>query len=209
MAVGVRLKFCLMPSTLTSLTLIQKLQEPGNEEAWVRLCERYRPILLAVIRRSGAPEAEHDDVAQETLAVILDKFRRGEYDRSKGRLKSWLAGIALNKIREFRRRRRRQSERTVESGSATGFWDRIPDTRELIDVFEHEWQAGLLGEALRQVRLQVDAKTFEAFKLYAIDGREPEDVAAHLGMAREAVYNAKSRVLARLRRTREELDGDC
>ncbi len=197
-----------MPSTVTSLTLIQKLREPGNEAAWVRLCERYRPILVAVIRRSGTPEADLDDVAQETLAVILGKFRRGEYDPSKGRLKSWLLGIALNKIREFRRKRRRQSEQTFESGSATGFWDRIPDTRDLTDVFEQEWQAGLLGEALRQVRLQVDAGTFEAFKLYAIDGREPEDVAAHLGMAREAVYNAKSRVLVRLRRIREELDRD-
>jgi RNA polymerase sigma-70 factor, ECF subfamily len=195
-----------MTSTLTSLTLIKKLQQPGNEQAWVRLCERYRPILLAVARRAGVPEDELDDLSQETLALLVEKFRRGEFDRAKGRLKSWLLGIAINKTREFRRKRRRQGRQVVEPGSATGFWERVPDERELVDIFEQEWRTTLLAEALREVRLQVDAATFEAFKLYAINGLAPADVAARLEMSRETVYNCKSRVLSRLRAIREELD---
>lgn len=195
-----------MASTVTSLTLIQKLQQPGHEEAWARLSSRYGPILLAMARRSGCPQDECDDLLQETLAVVLNKFRRGEYEPSKGRLKSWLMGIAVNKLREFRRKRARQNKMRIEPASATGFWDRIPDEHEVSDIFEQEWQANVLSEALLEVRRQVDVPTFEAFRLYAVEGRDPGEVAAQLGMAREAVYNCKSRVLARLRRISEKLN---
>jgi len=195
-----------MPSTLTSLTLIEKLQQPGNEQAWARLCDRYRPILLGVARRAGVPLDDVDDLAQEALVIAFDKLRRGQYDRTRGRLKSWLLGIAINKTREFRRKRRQQDRQMVEPGTTTGFWDRIPDGRQLADVFEQEWQSNLLGEALQEVRRQVDAATFEAFKLYAIQGLTPTEVAARLGISREAVYNCKSRVLSRLRQIRAELD---
>jgi RNA polymerase sigma-70 factor (ECF subfamily) len=49
-----------------------------------------------------------------------------------------------------------------------------------------------------------EQSTWQAFWLYVVEDRPPDDVAAELEMTVEAVYQAKSRVLRRLRR---ELDG--
>jgi DNA-directed RNA polymerase specialized sigma24 family protein len=45
---------------------------------------------------------------------------------------------------------------------------------------------------------------FSLSQLYVVEDRSPQDVAAELEMSVEAVYQAKSRVLRRLRR---ELEG--
>jgi hypothetical protein len=44
-----------------------------------------------------------------------------------------------------------------------------------------------------------DGVTFQAFEAIVVHGRSPSEVAQALGLSLESVYQAKSRVLARLR----------
>ena len=46
---------------------------------------------------------------------------------------------------------------------------------------------------------EFEASTIEAFRLFALAGRPAGEVASLLGMSRDCVYQAKSRVLRRLR----------
>ncbi|MHC4090050.1 MAG: RNA polymerase sigma factor [Planctomycetota bacterium] len=188
-----------MLSTVTSTVLLEGLREQGNDAAWRQFCTRYEPALLAFVRRAGFREQDANDVVQETLAAFFQSYRDGRYDRAQGRLRSWLKGIALNKIREARRRIGGPEVQLVDQADATAFINRIPDDRELKDAFEQEWERQVAAECLREVSRQVDAQTFRAFKLYAVDNWPPDKVATHLGMSRNAVYVSKSRVLSRLR----------
>jgi RNA polymerase sigma-70 factor (ECF subfamily) len=53
----------------------------------------------------------------------------------------------------------------------------------------------------------VDARTWEAFRLTALEGRSGAEAAAELGMTVAAVFKAKSRVLKMLQDEVRQLEG--
>lgn len=192
-------------STLTSTALLRGLEDQRDVEAWQRFCERYGPLLLAVARRSGLRDADADDVVQDTLLVFVERYRDGQYERERGRLRSWLRGIALNKIREARRRLGKSPVQVTEDSRATGFFNRIPDEDEATAAFEQEWRRSVLDECMRIVRSEVEAHTFEAFRLYAMEQWPVGRVAEHLQVSENVVFIAKTRVVARLRKLQTEI----
>ncbi len=197
-----------MNTTVTSTELLAGLRDAHNKSAWRQLCARYEPILLACAGRAGLQQADAHDVVQETLLTFVERFRAGDYDRERGRLRAWLRGIAANKIHEVRRQRPRQEVQAADQTGSTQLLQRVPDEAELADDFEAEWERSVLAECLRLVREQVDVLTFESFRLYALEDRPVEEVAARLGITREAVYVHKSRVLKRLRGWRQHIGDD-
>lgn len=194
-----------MLTTIASTALLQGLNQRSNEDAWRRFCARYEPMLLAFAQRAGLRDEDARDVVQETLVVFLGSFRDGRYDPQRGRLRSWLQGIVLNKIREARRRLAKQEVQVADPTSSTAFMDRVPDNRKLNDIFEEEWERGIMAECLREVHRHVDARTFRTFELYAVENWPAEKVADHLGISRNTVYVSKTRVLSRLRQLRQEI----
>lgn len=194
-----------MDITKTSTVLLNGLREPGNEQAWREVVARYQPMLVAFVRRCGFNETDTLDVVQECLTAFLMAFRDGKYDPEKGRLRSWLKGIALNKVCDARRKLAHRGIQVVDDSQQTAFLNRIPDQRDLTEIFEQEWERSVLAECLRRVRLVFEPQTLQAFELVALKGFTPEMVAAQLGVSRSVVYLSKSRVLSRLRQVQQEI----
>jgi RNA polymerase sigma-70 factor (ECF subfamily) len=65
-----------------------------------------------------------------------------------------------------------------------------------------------LSLCIDAARQEFDAGTVEAFELYAVKQVSPADVAKKLGISRNAVYIAKSRVLGRLRELMADFDAE-
>jgi RNA polymerase sigma-70 factor (ECF subfamily) len=57
----------------------------------------------------------------------------------------------------------------------------------------------LFRRGLELIRAEFEERSWQAFWRVAVEGQDPADVAAALGLSRNAVYVAKSRVLRRLR----------
>ncbi len=191
--------------TVTSTALLQGLRDHDNSEAWQQFMRRYEPMLMACARRAGLSEHDGRDVIQETLMVFMESYRDGKYDRERGRLRHWLQGIVFNKIRQAWRRQGNREVQVIDQTGVTKFLNRVPDEAEIADIFDEEWERGVMNECLREVRREVDDKTFQAFKLYTMDAWPPEKVADHLGISKNAVYVYKKRVLTRLRRLQQEI----
>jgi RNA polymerase sigma-70 factor (ECF subfamily) len=195
-----------MSTTVTSTTLLQGLRQEGNDQAWREFCARYGPVLMAFARRAGFQEHDAQDVIQETLVVFLERFRAGDYDRKRGRLRAWLQGIAFNKVCEAQRRPAQREVQVADAAGTTRFLDRIPDDHELTDLFEQEWERAQLSACLQLARAHVDPQTFQAFRLYALEDWPADRVAANLGITRDAVYVHKSRVLRHLRELQRDME---
>ncbi len=188
---------------MTSAVILRDLQERDSDGAWRAFCERYEPMLQNLARRAGIREQDAFDVVQDTLVAFVSSFREGKYDEARGRLRAWLKGIAINKIREARRRLGRQERQVADNPGSTAFMNRVPDDdNQLESAFEEEWEQAVLAAGIRQVRAEVEPQTFIAFKRFAIDGQTADAVADELGISRGAVYVCKSRVLGRLQRCR-------
>ncbi|GMU38990.1 MAG: sigma-70 family RNA polymerase sigma factor [Phycisphaerae bacterium] len=187
---------------ITTSTILHDLRDATNEAAWRRLTDRFRRPIIAFALRMGLSAADAEDAAQETLTAFVESFRRGAYDPARGRLSRWLFGIAYHQALRERRRRAQQPPCQPE----TSFWNKLPDEREASWCWDAEWEQALLEECLARARLEFEPETFRAFECAMRADGGADDVARQLGIPVKTVYNAKHRVLKRVRELRAELE---
>src|SRR5688572_33473691 len=86
----------------TTTALLCGLLDPAAEQSWLEFDARFRPIVRGFAMKLGLSEADAEDVTQEALARFVKYYRQGKYDRTRGRLSSWLITIAQNRSEERR-----------------------------------------------------------------------------------------------------------
>jgi RNA polymerase sigma-70 factor (ECF subfamily) len=189
-------------SSLTSLSLLErvKIRDRG---AWQRLVDVYAPLIYRWCRRTGVEADEAPDLLQEVFLAVAthsEDFRR---DRPGDSFRGCLWTITRNKIHDHVRRQKHQPKARGGS-SADERLCRIPDRLPSVpDADPHSDEAAPAQRVVELIRPEVEDRTWRAFWRLAVDGQPGPDVAAELGMSLRAVYQAKCRVLQRLR---QELD---
>ncbi len=192
-------------STATNTYLLEGLKHPDNRTVWHQYVDRYRPMLVGYARRLGLGD-DAEDIAQQTLVRFSSAYRGGKYDRDRGRLRDWLFGIARNELRNWCRRYGRREVQVVGDADQTDFFAQLADEDHLERTWEREWREAVLRQCLSEVKQEVDAKTFQAFELFASQGLPARSVAERLEITSNAVYIAKHRILKRIRELLPEME---
>jgi len=193
-------------STLTRTSLLLGLKTSSDDRVWSEFFSRYQPLIIAVGQQLGLSEQDAQDAAQETLLAFSDAYRKGKYDRDKGRLRAWLFGIATKKIRDIQRHRMKQP--SADLPEKTRLLNTISDEHSISEVWESQWQRALMRECMDAVRRHMEPSTVRAFELFVLEDWPAEKVAKKLGLSRNAVFKAKRRVLSRMRRSYVHLQMD-
>ena len=181
----------------TTTALLQDLRDPANEAVWRGFDARYRPVLVALARRFGLGNEDAADTAQEALVQFVRSYRAGNYERGRGRLSSWIMGIARNCIIDQQRARAARREQRGISALAE-----LPGDDCWAEIWDAECDREVLRQAVQVLHTEtrIDAETIRAFELLAFHQLAPSQAAAELGMTLNEVYLAKHRCLKRLRR---------
>jgi RNA polymerase sigma-70 factor (ECF subfamily) len=185
---------------VTSLSLLGRVRL-RDEASWTRLLALYGPLVEYWCRRGGG-EADAGDLVQEVFLAVSQDLERFEH-RGPGSFRGWLRGITRHKLLDYYRKAQRQAP--AEGGStALQRLQEIPDPQPGSSEDADE-VSGLYRRALELIRSEFEERTWQAFWLSAVEGRETSAVATELGMSPVAVRIAKSRVLARLRAETDQL----
>ncbi len=193
-----------MPET-TSPSLLFRLRDPADREAWQRLVALYTPLLGDWLSRYGVQSADADDLVGEVLAAVVREMPGFRYDAAKGAFRGWLRTILVHRLRDFWRSRDHQP-RAAGGEFYDHLLDKLEDQRsEISQVWDREHDEHIVCRLLEMVRPEFESTTWEAFRLVMLEGREPARVAGELNLSRNSVYLAKSRVLQRLRQEAEGL----
>ena len=180
----------------TSVSLLERLRRPGEEQAWGRFVHLYTPLLFFWCRRTGLAVEDARDLVQEVLAHLVRKLPEFEYQPDKS-FRGWLRTLTLNKWRE-RGRKKGIAVAAMAAGLSQIAGDQ-PDPFE-----EAEYRRHLVHQAVKIMQSEFEPRTWRACWESVVEGRTAPEVAKELGVSLEVVYAAKSRVLKRLR---EELAG--
>lgn len=188
----------------TSISLLERIRGSGADVSWARLVEAYGPMIRRWLGQAGMAEADVDDIAQEVLLVVMAKLP--EFDRQRtGSFRNWLRKVTLNCLRDYRKAVRRRRIATEDSRFEHVIEELADADSRLSRLWNAEHDQHVLRHLLNQVRGSFSPATVEAFTRVVLDERSPDAVAADLGMTVNAVFIAKSRVLARLRECGEGL----
>lgn len=188
--------------TRTTTQLLESLKDPSNDGLWQEFDQRYRPVLVAFAREQGLGEEDAAEVAQLTLAQFCADYRAGRYDRTRGRLSSWIIGIARNRVADRGRVLRRERQQRGESAMI-----QLADEQTATRAWETARRRVIFQRALERLRTRtrMDERTLRAFELCALRNAPPEAAATECGMSVAEVYVAKNRAIKKLREIVSEL----
>jgi RNA polymerase sigma-70 factor (ECF subfamily) len=154
----------------------------------------------------GLQEPDAADVGQEVFRAVAGAIAQFHHDQQGDTFRGWLRTITWNKLRDFARRARKE---TVGQGGSDALGrllevpaENPPDT----DASAIEEDNLLVyRQALELILAEFSDTSSKAFLRVVVDQQAPADVAAELGISVNAVYLARSRILARLRAEFAEL----
>ena len=81
----------LPPDTRNSL--IARLVDIGDHEAWREFAELYDPFIYRQARRLGLQHADARELVQEVLISVSKAIRKFEIDPARGRFRTWLYAV--------------------------------------------------------------------------------------------------------------------
>jgi RNA polymerase sigma-70 factor (ECF subfamily) len=199
-----------MDSSLpTRSSLLLRLRNHDDSAAWQQFIELYLPVVHNYLRRHGLQDADAADVAQDTMQKVSRAIGKLDYDRGKGRFRGWLLTITRRNLITHAKRAKRAPAGSGDTAvhELLAALPERPDEQDALE-WDCDCQQQVLRWAMQQVREHFEEKTWRAFCRTAIENRPAQEVADELRMNVSAVYTAKSRVTARLRRAIQELEDE-
>jgi RNA polymerase sigma factor (sigma-70 family) len=194
------------PSTRPSLLL--RVRDARDAEAWRQFVELYGPMVYEFGRRRGLQDADAADLTQIVLSGLGEQLRHEAYDRRRGPFRAWLFGVVRNQCRKLLAKQARDPAGTGDTGMHEALAQQAAPEPDEETHWQQEYEQRLFLWSAERVRPCVADSSWQAFWQTAVEGKSAREAAQRLGMAVGAVYTAKSRVLERIRREIEELEGE-
>lgn len=185
--------------TPTRVSLLMRLRDRDDVEAWDQFHRLYGPLLYRYARARGLSPEDIEDVRSSCYETIVQQLHDFRYDPNKGRFKAWLRTLVNRRIVDLFRKRR-------EIRAASQALKQLPaDHAGPDEIWDEQWKHQHLRYAVEQIRGDVSPQTFKIFSLLVLQGRSVAEVCAELDVKPNLCYKARQRVLDRVREKMREI----
>ncbi len=185
----------------TRRTLLMRVRNRDDLRAWKEFTGLYRSLLLRYARARGLSVSQAEDVTENCMATLADHIARSEYGPSHGSFKHWLGMLIRVHVQSVLRKHGQ------EPGRVTGSERQQPES-EPDEEFERIWGDEHLRHCLEPLRIEIEFKTFEAFRRIAFDQWSVKRVCETYDLTPQYVDAMKSRLTQRLRRLMQSVLGE-
>jgi RNA polymerase sigma-70 factor (ECF subfamily) len=187
------------------MSLLERMRGQPDAADWQRLVDLYSPFLYDwLCYRHSLQDQDANDVIQETFLVVLRRLPKFRHNGQPGAFHKWLRRITAYCLLAFWKARGRFPVLTRDQEML----DELKDPHSgLSQLWDEEHRCYLARRALERIEPEFEATTLAAFCRVVLEGARPVEVAAELGMTRNAVDIATLRVRRRLRQLYEEMQG--
>jgi RNA polymerase sigma-70 factor (ECF subfamily) len=193
-----------MVAESTHPSLLCRVRDPNDQQAWREFEARYARLLLRYAQGRGLQRMDAEDVRQLVLLKLANALRSFQYDPGRGRFRDYLGRVVRNAIHTQAARPMRPSGAVgVSEAAGVAGEDDAGDA-----VWDREWMLHHFHMAMRTVRVTFDQKSLEIFDRI-LAGEAPDLVAQEFGVTRDAVYKVKQRIRERLKElVRQQIDDE-
>ena len=190
-----------MSQSPENTTLQENLQlaAEGDEDAWRYLVEAYSHRVFGLIRAQCGNNELAEEITQSTFCTVVMKI--GQYTEV-GRFEAWLFRIAMNRLRDEMRRRKRQA-RPVEDEVLTSLAGGIDPDEEMHTDADSDQLANL-----RQAMARLSESDLKVLQMRHYGGLSFAQIAQVLGQPIGTVLARQHRALKKLRELLGPIDVD-
>jgi RNA polymerase sigma factor (sigma-70 family) len=191
----------------TRLSLLARLSNLQDEQAWREFTEIYTPLVSRLARQRGLQDADAADVTQEIFQAIARALEREAFDPARGSFRGWLFAIARNLTVNFLIRQARQPRGTGDTDLRNVLEALESPPAEDSARFDGEYQRQLLQWAMDQAKGEFSELAWNIFFRVGVQGQSAQEAAKAVGTTVGTVYHYKSRIMARLRQKIAQVEG--
>lgn len=195
------------PETRPSLML--RLRDPQDQQAWTQFVSIYEPLVLRMLRQRGLQEADARDITQQVILAVTQAVDDWQPDGREASFRRWLFTIARNLALKFIQRGQTSGvgRRGVGGSDMMVLLKSLPEPEHrTVVAFDDEYRNEIFDLAAERAQSEFRESTWQSFWRTCVLGEPIADVAASLKLTTGNVYVARSRVIARLRQIVEEYE---
>ena len=181
----------------TQLSLIVKIRDAGDEDAWSEFVQIYQPVVQRFVRRHSLQYADAVEITQEVLSRVAKSIESWDANHQKSTFRGWLYRITRNITIDFLRKKKIERQRMASSDAGLS---QVADmgNNDQSQEFEREFEKQVFYWAAEKLKPSFKPANWQAFWMSTIDGVPVIDVAKQLQMTPGNVYVARSRIMSRL-----------
>ena len=184
----------------TRSSVIRAVANTENEAAWQRFFDLYAGFVFSITRSKGFNDTDADDIVQMVFADLARNLPTFQYDRAKGRFRSYLSGLVHWRVMDKLKAGKRDAELKA------GFMEEAKETGQGDEEFaDREWKAVAMDHALRRIKSSVRPEHYAAFVASTVEGQDTETVMKLYKLSRDNLYQIRKRLSERLRKVMSEV----
>ncbi|MCM8530494.1 MAG: sigma-70 family RNA polymerase sigma factor [Lentisphaeraceae bacterium] len=178
----------------TRLTLLQKLRDRHDEEAWEDFVKYYERFVWAVLLQMKLSQHDCDDIKQVVMLKAWKVLPEFNYETSKGKFRNWLAVITRNEARSFLRKKYRSFD--LEGGERQQQLKDLSDSwqdPEIEKISKDEWKKYIITMAWENISSSLSSKVKKCYEMLN-EAISISEIACSLSIQENSVYVYRKRV---------------
>lgn len=179
----------------TRSSVLKAVADTSNEKAWKRLFDLYAGFVFSIARSKGLSVTDSDDIVQNVFVDLARNLPQFDYDRTKGRFRSYLIGLVNWRVTD----KLRAGKRDIDFKSQYGEDMKGAVAEDDGTFLENEWRAAAMEEALRRIKDEVNPDHFAAFVASTIEGQDTATVMNLYSITRDNLYQIRKRLTLKLK----------
>lgn len=178
----------------TRQTLLLKLKDQRDDQAWNDFYETYYRYIRAILWNMNLSEADANDILQSVMLKIWNKLPEFDYQSKKGKFRNWISIITANTARNYIRSENRLYN--CLNGEKSSWLDDYKNDvlpPEIEEISSKEWEKFVSSMAWENVSDGLSSKVKEAFERL-MKGESTREIALALDINENTVIVYKNRV---------------
>jgi RNA polymerase sigma factor (sigma-70 family) len=184
----------------TNATLLNRLGDWRDHEAWVDFVTRYDPVIRFSCRRYRLDAESTEELCQQVWIDLARRMRSFRYDPGRT-FRGWLRRLCQSRAIDLLRKKKANAVEWLEDQPAASLLQDPADGFDAEEAVTSERPLLLrLAEEIQDgVRRRVDERTWQVFWTVAVEGQSVREASEAVGMSYYAAFAARKRVGRMLR----------
>jgi RNA polymerase sigma factor (sigma-70 family) len=190
----------------TNPTLLNRLCDWRDHEAWVDFVTRYDPVIRLSFRRYRLSAENADELSQRVWIDLARRMRTFRYDPGKT-FRGWLRRLCQSRAIDLLRKKHADTMLSLEVQPVESLLQEAPADIEAEEdaTAERPLLLHLADEVQNAVRRRVDERTWQVFWNVAVLGQSVREASEAAGISYYAAFAAQKRVRQMLREEGQRL----
>lgn len=182
----------------TNPTLLNRLGDWRDHEAWVDFVLRYDPVIRSACRRYRLDAENSDELCQRVWIDLARRMRSFRYDPGKT-FRGWLRRLCQSRVIDLLRERKADDFRSLEDEPSAALHQADDAEVDSKRAMERPLLLRQAEEVQEAVRSRVAERTWQVFWNVAVEGQSVREASEAAGLSYYAAFAAQKRVGRMLR----------